>query len=79
VPLYSRPSWRDEEDNRTITGHFRKGFSEQNYYIELEISGLRWNVEPQPEHMVMLDKRVRATGLRAGYKRLRLSMMTLAE
>ena len=79
MPRYSKPSWQDYERNRVITGYFRKGAYNQNYYIELEGSGLRWDVQPEPEHLVLLDKHVCATGFRVGYKLLRLSDMMLAE
>ena len=79
MPRYSKPSWQDYERNRVITGYFHKGVYEQNYYIELEGSGLRWDVQTEPEHMAMLGKRVCATGLRVAYKVLRISDMTLAE
>jgi hypothetical protein len=79
VSRYPGDSWQKFERNRVIIGYFRKGFYKRSYYIELESSGLRWNVEPEPEHMAMLDKRVCATGFRVGYKMLTLSHMTLAE
>jgi hypothetical protein len=79
VSRYPSPSWRDEERSRTITGHFRKGVHERSYYIELEGSGLRWDVLPKPAHMKLLGKRVCATGRRSGYKLLNLSEITLAE
>jgi hypothetical protein len=59
--------------------HSREGVHERSYYIELESSGLRWDVFPKPAHMKLLGKRVCATGHRPGYKLLNLSEMTLAE
>jgi hypothetical protein len=79
VPRHPKPSWRNFERNRLITGYFRKGIHQRSCYIELEGSSLRWDVESEPEHLVMLDKRVCATGFRVGYKLLSLSYMTLAE
>ena len=76
---YPGTSWQNYERNRVITGYFRKGAYNQNYYIELEGSGLRWDVQPEQEHMALLDKRVCATGFRVGYKLLRISHMTLVE
>jgi hypothetical protein len=79
VSRHRSESWRNFERNRTITGYFHKGFHERSYYIELEGSGLRWDVMPKPEHLAMLGKRVCATGFRQEYKLLSLNGMTLAE
>lgn len=70
--------WRDNKRERIVTGYFRKGAHRDSYYIELEISKLRWDVYPKPEHLALLDQRVCATGMRVEYKGLSLKKMTLA-
>jgi hypothetical protein len=64
---------------RTVTGILRKGVHENNYYVELEISGLRWDVNPARRHLKLLNKRVCASGVEVAFKRLSVQGMTLVE
>jgi len=57
----------------TITGYFREGH--HGHYIELEISGLRWDIEPDRKQLKLLDRRVRMTSKRIGFKRLQILAM----
>ena len=70
-------SWRDCDEEWILEGFFRESHRKGSYYIELEISGLRWNVTPKQAHLKLLGKRVEITGLRVGYKHLRLNAMRL--
>ena len=61
----------------TVTGYFRKG--RHGHYVELEISGLRWDVEADRKQLNLLNKRVCMTGKRVGFKRLRILTIKIAE
>jgi hypothetical protein len=69
----------DTHRERIVTGILRKGVHKDNYYIELEISGLRWNVNPAARHLKFLNKRVAARGREVAFKQLAIQGMTLAE
>ncbi len=65
------------ETEHTVIGHFRKGH--HGHYIELEISGLRWDIEPDRKQLKLLGKQVRMTGKRVGFKRLRILSIEAVE
>jgi hypothetical protein len=69
----------DTRRERIVTGILRKGVHENNYYVELEVSGLRWDVNPAARHLMFLDQRVSARGFEVAFKRLAVEGMTLAE
>jgi hypothetical protein len=61
--------------HRTLIGVFKEG---DTYYIKVEGSRERWEVEPDAEHLKLLGQHVRATGWEIGTRRIIVVEMQLA-